>query len=153
VGNNPYAVPPMRRPDGTSWNNERPAGVTRCFQRRKYGVEAEFNVAINILANDPSRPDFSYESMHFRPEVTRIGFSSFLPSDAEGLAGIAATDDVDGFDSVMVKSPLVELSDVVVNGGCRPVLVEDAAAKEVDFAEGDGPHSGALEAERESADA
>src|SRR5258706_13491285 len=84
VGNNPYSVPPMRRPDGTSWNNRRCRGVTGVVQISQYGVEAESNVSSNVLANDPSRPEFSNESMPFRPEVARAALRS---GDAERLAG------------------------------------------------------------------
>ncbi len=59
VGNNPYSVPPMIRPDGTSRNNKRCRGVAESVQVIEYGVEAEFNVAKNVLANDPSRPELS----------------------------------------------------------------------------------------------
>lgn len=101
MGNNPYAVPPLRRPDGTSWNNERPRGVAKGFQLIEYGVETEFNMSTNILANDPSRAEFSYESVHFRPEVARVALSALSFCDAEGLAGIAPADEVDRVDVVM----------------------------------------------------
>src|ERR1700733_6968213 len=132
----------MRRPNGASWNNERPAGVARGFQVREYGVEAAFNMATNVLANDPSRPDFSYESIHFRPEMARIGLASLFACDAEGLAGIAPANDVDCFDSVMMQSPLAELSDVVVDWRRGPVPVEHSLTERVDFAEGGRLHSG-----------
>jgi hypothetical protein len=74
-------------------------------QVSEYGVEAEFNMSSNVLANDPSRPDFSYEAMHFRPEVARVLYSALVACDAEGLAGIAAAEEVDGRNSVMMKSP------------------------------------------------
>ena len=105
MGNNPYAVPPMRRPDGASWNNKRRCGVAFRCQVIEYGVETEFNVSSNILANDPSRPDFSYEAIHLRPEVARVGFPELLSCGAEGLAGISAADNVDGRDVVIVKPP------------------------------------------------
>lgn len=102
MGNNPYAVPPMRRPDGTSRNNKRCRGVTCIVQVIEYGVEAEFNVSSNVLANDPSRPKLSYESMHLRPEMTRVMVSASHSGDTEGLAGIAAAEKVDVGDAVMV---------------------------------------------------
>ena len=46
-----------------------------------------------------------------------------------------------------------EGSDVVIAGDVGPVLGEDASAVGVDLAEGDGSHSGALKAKRETADA
>ena len=56
-------------------------------QISQYGVEAEFNVSSNVFANDPSRPDFSYEAMHFRPEVTRVAFAALLPAMLKGWQG------------------------------------------------------------------
>ncbi len=152
MGNNPYAVPPMRRPDGTSRNNNRRCGVAESFQVIEYGVETEFNVSSNVLAYDPSRPEFSYESMHLRPEVTRVAFAALLSGDAEGLAGVAPADEVDVGDVVMEESPCVEVVDVVVDGGVRPVACEHAPAERVDLAEGGGLHPGSFEAEREPAD-
>jgi len=95
----------MRCPDGTSWNNKRRCGVASIFQVIEYGVEAKFNMARNIFANDPSRPDLSYESIHLWPEMARILDSSAIACDAKWLAGIATADDVNRWDSVMVKSP------------------------------------------------
>jgi hypothetical protein len=91
----------MRRPDGTSWNNKRPAGVARIVQVCEYGVEAAFNMATNILANDPSRPEFSNEATHFRPEMSRVALSAATAGDAERLTGIPTADKVDVVDSVM----------------------------------------------------
>ena len=95
VGNNPYTVPPMRRPDGTSRNNKRCCGVVGMLQVSEYGVEAEFNMASNVFANDPSRPDFSYEAIHLWPEMARVFNSLLISGDAEWLAGVAAADEVD----------------------------------------------------------
>jgi hypothetical protein len=92
----------MRRPDGTSRNNERRRGVATSLQVIEYGVEAELNVSSNVLANDPSRPELSYEAMHLRPEVARVLLAASAAGDAEGLAGIAAADEVDLVDVVMV---------------------------------------------------
>ena len=85
----------MRRPDGTSWNNERRCVVAESFQVIEYGVEAEFNMPSNVLANDPSRPEFSYESMHLGLETSRVFCSASVARDAEGLTGVSAAHDVD----------------------------------------------------------
>jgi hypothetical protein len=87
-------------------------GVAFRVQVAEYGVETEFNVASNVFANDPSRPDFSNESIHFRPEVSRVVLAALLAGDAERLAGIAAANEVDLGDAVMVNSPCCEVSDV-----------------------------------------
>lgn len=92
----------MRRPDGTSWNNERRCGVAGSVQVSEYGVEAELNMSSNILANDPSWPELSYEAIHFRPEMTRVVVAPLSAGNAERLAGIAAADNIDSCNLVMV---------------------------------------------------
>jgi len=59
----------------------------------------------NGPSDDPSRPDFSYEAMHLRPEMARVFCSALISGDAERLAGITAAYEVDRWNSVMVKSP------------------------------------------------
>ena len=111
----------------------------------EYGVEAEFNVSSNVFANDPSRPDFSNEAMHFRPEMTRVAFAELASGNAERLAGIPAANEVDVSNVVIVKSPVGEVVDVGINGNVRPVPGEDALAEAVDFAKCYGPHPGPVQ--------
>ncbi len=153
MGNNPYAVPPVRRPDAASRNNKRRWGVASSFQVHEYSVEAEFNMSKNVLANDPSRPDLSYEAMHLRPEVARVASSALIAGDAEWLTRVAAADEVDGWNSVMVKSPCVELMNVGIDGDAGPVARQRLPAKAVDFAKRDRLESCSFKAKRKSSDA
>jgi hypothetical protein len=55
-------------------------------------------------------------------------------------------------DSICGKSSGSESCNVVVDWDVRPVLSQDGAAVGLDFAEGDGSHSGSFEPEAESSD-
>jgi hypothetical protein len=48
----------VRGIDGTSRNNKRLAGVADSFQVRKHLVDRHADDSSNILANDPTGPDF-----------------------------------------------------------------------------------------------
>lgn len=76
-----------------------------------------------------------------------------LAGRADVLTGEPATDAVDGVDAESSNSGSVEGSHVVMDGHSGPVLREHAPAPRVDFAESDGLKAGALEAQREPADA
>lgn len=110
-------------------------------------------MASNVLANDPSRPDFSYEAIHFRPEVARIVVAALFSGDAKRLAGIAAADKVNSVDMFMVKSPFCELFDVIVDRRSWPVLRKHLLAERFDFAESEGFHPGSFQAKGEPTDA
>jgi hypothetical protein len=83
---NGASVSSVRGIDGTSRNNKRLAGVADAFQVRKHRVELHADEPSNILTNDPSGPDFLYNSAHFRPEVTVILLAPSLPGCREWLA-------------------------------------------------------------------
>jgi hypothetical protein len=149
VGNNPEPVAPVRRVNGASWNNKRPDGEAFSFQRCGNLVETEFKMSSNILGNDPSRPDFSYKSMHLRPEMSFIFCAELFSGDAEGLAGVSAANKV----NCSLVGASVELPDVAVDGDVGPMLVQDGLAEGIDFAEGESPHARLSEAETESPNA
>ena len=87
MGHNGDAVSSVRGIDGTSRNNKRLAGVAEGFQVRKHRVECHVDDSSNILTNDPSGPEFLYNSEHLWPEVTVIFRASSLPGNTERLAG------------------------------------------------------------------
>jgi hypothetical protein len=58
--------------DGTSWNNNRPCGVARGFQRSEKRVEMKLGELTNLLTNKPSGPDVLYNVRQFSPEDTVI---------------------------------------------------------------------------------
>jgi hypothetical protein len=138
----------MGSADGASWNNKRPDGEAVIFHLCGNGVETEANVSANILGNDPAGACFSNDSVHFRPEVARIGFPELLACGTEGLAGIASANNVNCSGVLLA----VELADVVVDWDVWPVPLEHPSAVGLDFAEGDGSHPSPFEAETEAAD-
>jgi hypothetical protein len=85
VGHNGNSVPFVRGIDTASWNKETLDFVTFRFQVRKHRVECQIDDSKHIFTNDPSGLKFSYDSKHFRPEVTVIFLASSLPGNRERL--------------------------------------------------------------------
>jgi hypothetical protein len=102
----------------------------------------------NILGHDPSRPDRSYKSIHFWPEVARIVCAMPNSGDAERLAWIAPADKIDG--PGIVRS--VEGSDVGIDRDGRPMLVENGTAIFIALAESRGLHSNGFKPKTEPSD-
>jgi len=148
VGNNPEPVPPVWGTDGTSRNNERPDSVAVTFQLCGNGVETEANMSANILGQDPTGASFSNDSVHLRPEVSRVRFPKLLARCGEGLAGVSTANNV----NCSGELAAVERADVVVDRYVGPVPGEDLSAVGVDLAERGGAHPGSFEPKAESAD-
>lgn len=101
VGNKPGTIPAVRRTDGTSRNKQRLDGISFSLKISADGLDdiflpfsvyrvhlSEQSVTVshvsrltglyhredasNVLANDPTGPDFTYGAEHMRPEVTVI---------------------------------------------------------------------------------
>jgi hypothetical protein len=149
VSHNPDPVSFVRGIDTARWNNKRPAGVSFSLQCREYFVETEFNVSTNILANDPSRPQLSYKSMHFWPEMSRVFFASLTTCNAERLTGIPSNDDVWN-NSICSELVSGELFDITVDWCVWPMVFEDTSAVGFNFAECDCFKSGFFEANAKS---
>jgi hypothetical protein len=149
VGHNPDSIPPVRGIDGASRNNKRDRFVADAFQVRKHVVECHRDEASNILAKDPSGPEFFSKPAHFRPEVTVILRAPLLPGNGERLAREAAGDDVD-------RSKVIAFQPTNIRGDSNPgeVFREHLLAVRVDLAEShrlDAPRPAG--GERETADA
>jgi len=83
---------------------------------------------------------------HCRPEVAVIRCAFLLPGNGEGLAWVAACDDIN-------FPPEVERPDIVVDWDIGPVLAEDGLAEGVLFTECDCPkRSGCFKPKAESSD-
>ena len=94
VGQNGTPFSSVRGIDTASWNKETLDFVTFCFQRRKHLVECQIDDSRHSLTNDPSGLEFSYNSEHFRPEVTVIILASTLPGNGEWLTGESSGNNV-----------------------------------------------------------
>jgi len=149
VAHNPDPVSFVRGIDTARWNNKRPDGVSFSLQCSEYFVETEFNVSTNILANDPSRPQLSYKSMHFRPEMSGVFFASLTTCDREGLAGVSADDNVWN-NSICFELLSGKLFNISVDGCVGPVVFEDTSAVGFNFAECDCFKSGFFETNAKS---
>jgi hypothetical protein len=86
VGHNGTSFPFVRGIDTASWNKETLDFVTFLFQVRKHRVECQIDDSRHIFTNNPSGPEFPYNSKHFRPEVTVILLASSLPGNTKWLA-------------------------------------------------------------------
>lgn len=147
----PDSIATVSRIDGCSRNNKRPRGVPETFQVSEHIVECQRDDPSNILANDPSGSCECNNFAHRRPEVTVVSLCSLFSSVAEGLAGEAATDEIDS--SKPTQSACVKRTNVIEAGNTWPMLSEDGLAVFVSLAEGNGPHSCSLESEAESTNA
>lgn len=77
----------MGRIDGTSRNNDRPAGVADAFQVRTHSVEPILsNRCRNLLSHKDSGPTGADELKEDGPEVALVRLRLALPGDGEGLA-------------------------------------------------------------------
>jgi hypothetical protein len=114
----------MWRSDTASWNNDRLDGISFTFKIVADGIDDifllkyrflviffilitfRFHVSFttglnhigdssNILANNPERSCLSYDSKHFRPEITVIIRSLSLSSDAKWLTRETSGEHVD----------------------------------------------------------
>ena len=78
VGHKPESIPAMGRVDGTSWDNDRPAGVVLCFQVSRHSVEPVLaNRRRNLFSHDDSGPAGTDEAKEVGPQVPIVilGFS------------------------------------------------------------------------------
>jgi len=81
----------MRRIDGTSRDNGRPAGVADAFQVRTHSVEPILsNRCRNLLSHEDSGPTGADKLKEDGPEVAFVLLRLALPGDGEGLAGGAS---------------------------------------------------------------
>jgi hypothetical protein len=133
VCHNPEPIPPVSGIDGASRNNKRFAGVAESFQVSQHVVEAHRDVASNVFANSPTRPELPYKPSKFRPEMAVISRASTLPGKTEWLAGIPSCDDVNRSNAIASQLP-----HVAVNGNARPVLRQYLLAIRIDLAERHG---------------
>ncbi len=91
VGHKPEPVPSVGRVDGTSWDNDRPAGVVLCFQVSRHSVEpALANRRRNLFFHDDSGPSGTDEAKEVGPQVPIVILGFSFTGDGERLARGAA---------------------------------------------------------------
>lgn len=84
----------MTRTDVLSREQCRRHAVAHAFQVGNDRLEAKRNVARDVLEEAERRRDFGDDPSDMGPEVTGILISSASARKAEGLAGIAASDEI-----------------------------------------------------------
>jgi hypothetical protein len=113
----------VRGIDTASWNKETLDFVTFRFQVRKHRVECQIDDSRHIFTNDPSGPEFVYNSEKFRPEVTVIFLASSLPSKTEWLTGESSRNNVNCSQSCsLIKTLLRKCPNVPPFWNIGPVL-------------------------------
>jgi len=81
----------MGRVDGTSWDNDRPAGVVLCFQVSRNSVEPVLaNRRRNLFSHDDSGPSGTDEAKEVGPQVPIVILGFAFTRNGERLARGAA---------------------------------------------------------------
>jgi hypothetical protein len=154
VGNNPDPIPLVRRSDMDSTDHARPPGVAKRFQVSENPVCAAISESRHVFSNDPRRADFSDKAGKFAPQsASRAVKADSLSSNADVLAGEAATDGVNG-NSVSGKPGCCKGGDVMIAPHLRPMLRQHTPRKRINFAKGRGlKPARSFQPQRKAADA
>lgn len=148
VGNNPDAISPVPRADGTSRKYNRPRFVTEAFQVSETIVECHADEASNVLTKDPAGPHLANNASHFRPEVTVIRRASALPGNGPRLARKSPGEQGDWLSHKLA----CEGSDVIVDSHIGPMLSKNLLTEWIDLAELHGLITSPSRSQREAAD-
>lgn len=151
VGHDPDAVPAVRSANGGSGYTVPLRIIPDRSERPEHLVQSARAKGCDVFADDPARPRFGDDAVHFPPEAGSFSVEpGALSGEADVLAGESSADGVD----MSGQRLSCEGSDVVMDGDSGPVLGDDAASIGVYFAELDGlKMPRAFEAEREPANA
>ena len=131
-----------------SFHHERPSGVASFFQITEHPVSSESSKARDILNEHPIGSTLMHEPEHFEPQPGSLALEAFaFAGDADVLTGESSANEVDLTQSTWVKG-----ADILEDRDTRPVAPQDRSTVGLDFAEGDGSHSGSLKSEGEASD-
>ena len=96
MGQDEDPEPLVRRADFCRREQTRRRRVAHAPKLSQHGFKAEGDVTGDVFKEDPFGGTFPYDSGDFGPEVAGIVSPTAFASRAEGLAGIAGEDDVEG---------------------------------------------------------
>ena len=96
MGQDEDAEPLVRRADFCRREQARRRRVAHAPKLSQDGFKAEGDVTGDVFEKDPFWGAFGDDAGDFGPEVARIVSPTAFASRAEGLAGIAGEDDVEG---------------------------------------------------------
>jgi hypothetical protein len=125
----------VRGTEGASWKYKRPRFVVFGFQVSQHAIEAQREVASNVLTKKPAGPAFGKQAAHLWPEPAVIFRAAALPGIAEGLARVAGGNNVGALG-------VADIVDIEVLVGFGEVAAANRIAKRVDVASPDGGDAG-----------
>jgi hypothetical protein len=148
VGHNEHSLSHVWRTNGASGNSRPFRIIPEAGQVSANGCHVSIKQRCDVFHDDVAGSYFANQPCELAPQSRSLASDPTTVSGSRNvLAGEATANNV-GEASV---EP--ECANVVVAGDIRPMLGEDSAAEGIDFAEGDGSHSGSFKPEAESADA
>jgi len=143
VGQDEDPQPLMRRADLSRREQARRRRIAQSPKLSQDGLEAEGDVPGDVFEEDPFRAAFVDDAGDIGPEVTGIVSATAFPGRAEGLAGIACEDSIEG----AAEGPGIEAAQVGPDWGrgevaCALGRDEDRARPVLPFDEGAGVIAG-----------
>jgi len=143
VGQDEDAHPLVRRADFCRAEQTRRRRVAHAPKLSQDGLEAEGDVPGDVFEEDPFRAAFVDDAGDIGPEVTGIVSATAFPGRAEGLAGIACEDSIEG----AAEGPGIEAAQVGPDWGRGEVARalggdEDSARPVLPFDKGAGVIAG-----------
>ena len=109
MGQDEDAQPLVRGADFCRAGQARRRSVAHAPKVSQHGLKAEGDVTGDVFEKDPFWGAFGDDAGDFGPEVARIVSPTAFASRAEGLAGIAGEDDVEG----TAEGPGIEAAQIV----------------------------------------
>ena len=135
VGNNPDAIPPVRRVNGVKRDTVPLRIIPDLAELAEHLLQSARSKDRTIFNDDKPWPKIGDEAQHLVPKAAFLACNSGHSADkANVLAWEAACDDING-NSIGSKSFTGEGANIVITGDFWPVLGEDAAGEVFDFAE------------------
>ena len=143
MGQDEDPQPLMRRADLSRREQARRRRIAQSPKLSQDGLEAEGDVPGDVFEEDPFRAAFVDDAGDIGPEVTGIVSATAFPGRAEGLAGIACEDSIEG----AAEGPGIEAAQVGPDWGrgevaCALGRDEDRARPVLPFDEGAGVIAG-----------
>jgi hypothetical protein len=154
VGNNPEAIPPVRRVNGVSRDTMPLRIIPERAELAEDDVQSARSKDRTILEDDKPWPYFGDEADNLAPQAALASVCSrHATGETDVLAREAATDRIRG-NSIGSKLLAGKLAHVMIEPNLWPVVAKNKPRKLLDLAERDGFEAArSLQTKREPADA